>query len=64
MTADTNNLANANTTAFKAQRPVFQAEPLYGQGLPDRVNVDRRAGHGRFQARARSSRPGAASTSR
>src|SRR5580693_4714082 len=39
MTAATNNLANASTTAFKAQQPVFQAEPLYGQGLPDRVNV-------------------------
>ncbi len=37
--ATTNNLANANTTAFKAQRPVFAAEPLYGQGLPDRVDV-------------------------
>src|SRR6185312_11355722 len=39
LTANTNNLANANTTAFKAQRPVFQAFPLYGQGLPDRVGV-------------------------
>src|SRR5580698_6866878 len=39
MTAATNNLANASTTAFKAQQPVFQAEPFYGQGLPDRVNV-------------------------
>jgi flagellar basal-body rod protein FlgF len=39
MTAATNNLANASTTAFKAQQPVFQARPLYGQGLPDRVNV-------------------------
>jgi flagellar basal-body rod protein FlgF len=39
MTAATNNLANANTTAFKAQRPVFQANPLYGQGLADRVDV-------------------------
>lgn len=39
LTANTNNLANANTTAFKAQRPVFQAFPLYGQGLPDRVSV-------------------------
>jgi len=40
MTANTNNLANANTTAFKAQRPVFQSFPLYGQGLADRVSVD------------------------
>ena len=39
MTAATNNLANASTVAFKAQQPVFQAEPYYGQGLPDRVNV-------------------------
>ena len=39
MTAATNNLANASTTGFKAQQPVFQAEPFYGQGLPDRVNV-------------------------
>lgn len=39
ITATTNNLANANTTAFKAQRPVFEAFPLYGQGLPDRVDV-------------------------
>ena len=39
MTAATNNLANASTTAFKAQQPVFQAQPLYGQGLADRVNV-------------------------
>src|ERR1700743_1607841 len=39
MTAATNNLANASTTAFKAQQPVFEAEPFYGQGLPDRVNV-------------------------
>lgn len=39
MTAAANNLANANTVAFKAQQPVFQARPLYGQGLPDRVDV-------------------------
>src|SRR5579864_9092754 len=39
MTAATNNLANASTTAFKAQQPMFQAEPFYGQGLPDRVDV-------------------------
>lgn len=39
MTAATNNLANASTTAFKAQQPVFQAQPYYGQGLPDRVDV-------------------------
>jgi flagellar basal-body rod protein FlgF len=39
MTATTNNLANASTTAFKAQQPVFQSRPLYGQGLADRVDV-------------------------
>jgi flagellar basal-body rod protein FlgF len=39
MTAAANNLANANTTGFKAQQPVFRALPLYGQGLPDRVVV-------------------------
>ena len=39
MTAATNNLANASTVGFKAQQPVFQAQPLYGQGLPDRVDV-------------------------
>lgn len=39
MTAATNNLANANTVGFKAQQPVFQAQPLFGQGLADRVNV-------------------------
>ena len=39
MAAATNNLANSSTTAFKAQQPVFEAKPLYGQGLPDRVEV-------------------------
>jgi len=39
MTAATNNLANASTVGFKAQQPVFQAQPFYGQGLPDRVDV-------------------------
>lgn len=38
-TAAANNLANRSTTAFKAQRPIFEALPLYGQGLPDRVLV-------------------------
>lgn len=37
--AASNNLANANTTGFKAQRPVFEALPMYNQGLPDRVDV-------------------------
>jgi len=39
VTAAANNLANRGTTAFKAQKPVFQALPLYGQGLPNRVMV-------------------------
>jgi flagellar basal-body rod protein FlgF len=39
MTVSSNNLANASTTAFKSQQPVFEAEPYYDQGLPDRVNV-------------------------
>ena len=38
-TAAANNIANRGTTAFKAQNPVFQAMPLYGQGQPDRVMV-------------------------
>jgi len=37
VTAATNNLANRGTTGFKAQKPVFQAFPLYGQGLANRV---------------------------
>jgi flagellar basal-body rod protein FlgF len=39
MTAIANNLANSNTTAYKAQQPVFQAMPYYHQGEPDRVGV-------------------------
>ena len=39
MNASANNLANASTTGFKAQQPVFRAQPFYGQGLPDRVDV-------------------------
>ena len=46
MTATTNNLANASTTAYKAQQPVFQAVPYYGQGLPDRVDVVAARGSG------------------
>jgi flagellar basal-body rod protein FlgF len=37
--AAANNLANRDTTAFKSQSAVFQAAPLYDQGLPDRVAV-------------------------
>jgi flagellar basal-body rod protein FlgF len=50
MTAATNNLANASTIAFKAQQPVFQAEPFYGQGLPDRVDVASTEGTADFRA--------------
>jgi flagellar basal-body rod protein FlgF len=39
VTAATNNLANRGTTAFKAQKPIFQALPFYGQGLPNRAIV-------------------------
>ncbi len=39
VTAAANNLANRGTIAFKAQKPIFQALPLYGQGLPNRVMV-------------------------
>jgi flagellar basal-body rod protein FlgF len=50
MTATANNLANASTTAFKAQQPVFQARPLYGQGLPDRVDVTSAEGVADFKS--------------
>jgi flagellar basal-body rod protein FlgF len=52
ITAATNNLANTNTIGFKAQRPVFQAEPLVGQGLPDRVQVASREDTADFRAGA------------
>jgi flagellar basal-body rod protein FlgF len=48
--AAANNLANRGTTAFKAQHPIFQAAPLYGQGLPDRVEVASRDGGTDFSA--------------
>jgi flagellar basal-body rod protein FlgF len=38
-TAAANNLANRDTVAFKAQKTIFEALPLYGQGQPDRVMV-------------------------
>jgi flagellar basal-body rod protein FlgF len=50
ITAATNNLANVNTTGFKAQRPVFEALPFYGQGLPDRVDVAARQDTADFRA--------------
>ncbi|MCY0873048.1 MAG: flagellar basal-body rod protein FlgF [Acidithiobacillus caldus] len=36
-TATANNLANANTTGFRAEMAQFRALPVYGQGLPTRV---------------------------
>lgn len=33
------NLANRATKGFKAEQPIFQAEQLSGQGLPDRVDA-------------------------
>jgi len=50
ITAATNNLANINTTGYKAQRPVFAAVPLYNQGLPDRVDVEARQDTADFRA--------------
>ena len=35
--ANANNLANLNTTGFKATLDHFQAKPVYGPGNPDRV---------------------------
>jgi flagellar basal-body rod protein FlgF len=45
-----NNLANANTVGYKAQRPVFQAQPLFGQGLATRVDVEARQDTADFRA--------------
>lgn len=36
-TVTANNLANANTTGFRADSAQFSALPVYGQGLPTRV---------------------------
>jgi flagellar basal-body rod protein FlgF len=52
MTATTNNLANVNTTGFKAQQPVFQSFPLYNQGQPDRVDVAAREATANFASGA------------
>ncbi|MDH4134257.1 MAG: flagellar basal body rod protein FlgF [Gammaproteobacteria bacterium] len=35
--ANTNNLANASTTAFRADFEAFRAMPVYGDGYPSRV---------------------------
>jgi len=41
-----NNLANAKTTAFKADLAQFRAMPVYGEGLPSRVmSMTERPGH-------------------
>ncbi|OCX72161.1 flagellar basal body rod protein FlgF [Acidithiobacillus thiooxidans] len=34
-----NNLANSNSTAFKAERAAYRAVPLFYQGLPNRVDT-------------------------
>jgi flagellar basal-body rod protein FlgF len=36
-TANSHNLANASTTAFRADLEAFRAMPVYGQGQPSRV---------------------------
>lgn len=52
LTAATNNLANANTTGFKSQRPVFLAQPISDGGLPDRVQVAAREDTADFRSGA------------
>ncbi|MEE9320419.1 MAG: flagellar basal-body rod protein FlgF [Granulosicoccus sp.] len=43
--SNSHNLANANTTGFKAEIDNFQSKPVYGPGFPDRVyGVDHRTG--------------------
>jgi flagellar basal-body rod protein FlgF len=37
MTANTHNLANVNTTGFRADLAAFRAMPVYGPGHPSRV---------------------------
>lgn len=49
MTVTSNNLANANTTAYKAQTPTFQAVPYNGQGEPNRAGVVVRDGSANFK---------------
>ncbi|PPD19229.1 MAG: flagellar biosynthesis protein FlgF, partial [Methylobacter sp.] len=36
-TANANNLANANTTGFKADLEQFRSQPVFGAGFPTRV---------------------------
>ena len=35
--ANTNNLANASTTGFRADLEAFRAMPVFGEGHPSRV---------------------------
>jgi flagellar basal-body rod protein FlgF len=35
--ANTNNLANVNTTGFRADFEQFRSQPVFGEGLPSRV---------------------------
>lgn len=51
-TTAANNLANRGTTAFKAQKPMFEALPMYGQGLPNRVVVAAAQEHADFRSGA------------
>lgn len=44
MAVTSNNLANANTTGFKSQQPVFQAVPYSDGGQPDGAGVVARDG--------------------
>jgi len=52
MASTSNNLANASTTAYKAQQPVFQAVPYYSDGEADRVGVAAREQSANFTAGA------------
>jgi flagellar basal-body rod protein FlgF len=38
-TANSNNLANANTNGFRADLAAFRSMPVYGPGAPTRVNA-------------------------
>src|SRR3569833_1580779 len=37
--ANTNNLANINTTGFRADLTAFQSRPIEGAGYPSRINA-------------------------
>src|SRR3569832_2497240 len=36
---NTNNLANINTTGFRADLAAFQSRPIEGDGYPSRINA-------------------------